>query len=221
MADFLCDDAGRLRIRAAEQAFKLLPGEEIRTRWWSPVLKGDRLRAGHLALDAGTVSRVPAAGCRRCFLVRRSSYYFDTCTAPIHVAEVLSTGTGRRHGWTIGGWTWAGIHAIGRLAEDGHLEVDTRRFPKACRSATHPAQRREDDLVRARTGPCRRGWPNTIEWILGGAGAALNLGNPEAWAWLVNHVDKLLVEQHRSVSSGLQYRPSPGGARRRRPTGRA
>ena len=34
------------------------------------------------------------------------------------------------------------------------------------------------------------------EWILGGKGGGLlNLGNPDAWKWLVEHVDKLMVEQ--------------------------
>jgi alpha-galactosidase len=34
------------------------------------------------------------------------------------------------------------------------------------------------------------------EWILGGKkGGLLNLGNPTAWKWLVEHVDKLITEQ--------------------------
>ena len=60
-----------------------------------------------------------------------------------------------------------------------------------------------------------RGWPrHHPEWILGGAkGGLLNLGNPEAWAWLVNHVDKLLVEQRIGLyRQDFNIDPSPSGA---------
>ena len=34
------------------------------------------------------------------------------------------------------------------------------------------------------------------QWVLGGSGGGLlNLGNPEAWNWLVNHVDKIITEE--------------------------
>ncbi len=34
------------------------------------------------------------------------------------------------------------------------------------------------------------------EWILGdGAGGLLNLGNREAWNWLVNHIDKIITQE--------------------------
>jgi hypothetical protein len=34
------------------------------------------------------------------------------------------------------------------------------------------------------------------EWVLGGSnGGLLNLGNPDAWKWLTNHIDKFLTDQ--------------------------
>ena len=82
----------------------------------------------------------------------------------------------------------------------GTWEVDTRRFPKGLREISDYIQPKgaktivwfEPERVRADT------WlaEHHPEWILGGAeGGLLDLGNPEAWAWLVNHIDKLLVEQ--------------------------
>ena len=40
----------------------------------------------------------------------------------------------------------------------------------------------------------RAGWPkNHPDWILGGN--LLNLGHPDAWKWLVEHIDTMLREQ--------------------------
>jgi alpha-galactosidase len=34
------------------------------------------------------------------------------------------------------------------------------------------------------------------EWILGGSkGGLLNMGDPEAWNWVVNHIDKIIIEE--------------------------
>ncbi|NLX98205.1 MAG: hypothetical protein GXY83_18755, partial [Rhodopirellula sp.] len=82
-ADFHCDDAGRLRIRAGQEAtrFKLLPGEEIRTplmvlQFW----KGDRLRAQNIWRRWMLAHNVPRPGGKLppLLLSASSSYYFDT-----------------------------------------------------------------------------------------------------------------------------------------------
>ena len=82
----------------------------------------------------------------------------------------------------------------------GTWEVDTRRFPKGLREVSDYIQPKgaqtivwfEPERVRRDTWLAEQ----HPEWILGGAnGGLLNLGNPEAWAWLVDHIDKLLVEQ--------------------------
>lgn len=82
-ADFLCDEAGGLRIRAGQEQtrLKLLPGEEIRTplmvlQFW----KGDRLRAQNIWRRWMLAHNVPRPGGKLppLFLSASSSYYFDT-----------------------------------------------------------------------------------------------------------------------------------------------
>ena len=105
----------------------------------------------------------------------------------------------------------------------GTWEVDTKRFPKGLREISDYAHSKgvktivwfEPERVESGTWLAN----NHPEWILvdgkepapsileDGLGwlkwqrsgekgiGLLNLGNPEAWTWLVNHVDKLIVEQ--------------------------
>lgn len=98
-------------------------------------------------------------------------------------------------GWYVGaaekGWPWTGT-----------WEVDRRphRFPNGLRAISDFAERKgvktivwfEPERVASGT------WLATErpEWVLGGAGGGLlNLGNPEAWDWLVNHVDKIITDE--------------------------
>lgn len=94
-------------------------------------------------------------------------------------------------GWYVNDWGWPNT---------GTWEVDTKRFPHGLRAVTDFAHAKglktivwfEPERVTANT------WltNNHPDWILGGAGGGLlNLGNPQAWDWLVNHVDNLLTEQ--------------------------
>jgi alpha-galactosidase len=79
----------------------------------------------------------------------------------------------------------------------GTWEVDKTRFPGGLRAISDHAHSKgvktivwfEPERVTAGT------WlsDNHPQWLLGGT--LLNLGNPEAWKWLVNHVDKLLVDE--------------------------
>jgi alpha-galactosidase len=78
--------------------------------------------------------------------------------------------------------------------------VDRSRFPNGLREISDFAHSQgvnallwfEPERVTAGT------WltENHPDWILGGAaGGLLDLGNPEAWEWLVNHVDRILVDE--------------------------
>ena len=98
-------------------------------------------------------------------------------------------------GWYVGaaekGWPWTGT-----------WEVDRRphRFPNGLRAISDHAHAKgvqtivwfEPERVAAGT------WLATERpgWVLGGTGGGiLNLGNPEAWQWLVDHIDKLLTDE--------------------------
>ena len=79
-------------------------------------------------------------------------------------------------------------------------EVDPARFPRGLKPISDHAHERgieilvwfEPERVAGDTWLTK----NHPEWILGGAGGGLlNLGNPEAWNWLVEHVDQLITEQ--------------------------
>ena len=83
----------------------------------------------------------------------------------------------------------------------GTWEVDTKRFPRGLRAITdHAHQQNIRSIVWFEP---ERVMPDTWltnkhpEWLLGKPGETqlLDLGNPEAWQWLVNHVDQLITEQ--------------------------
>ena len=85
--------------------------------------------------------------------------------------------------------------------QDGHVgSRSASGFPRACAPISDYAHAKgmkiivwfEPERVTAGT------WlaENHPEWVLGGKnGGLLNLGNPDAWNWLVKHVDKLIDEQ--------------------------
>ena len=70
----------------------------------------------------------------------------------------------------------------------------------ACgRSAIMPTAKASRPSSGSNRNVWRRGtWLATEhpQWVLGGAGGGLlNLGNPEAWNWLVNHIDKIITDE--------------------------
>jgi alpha-galactosidase len=98
--------------------------------------------------------------------------------------------------WMDAGW----YPCDGGWSNVGTWEVDTNRFPRGLRAISDYAHSKdiktmvwfEPERVSANT------WltENHPEWVLGGAeGGLLDLGNPDAWNWLTNHVDELLTRQ--------------------------
>src|ERR1019366_9787191 len=100
------------------------------------------------------------------------------------------------HRWMDAGWY---VNQSG-WPNTGTWEVDTNRFPRGLRAVSDYAHKNgmrilvwfEPERVTADTWLTR----NHPEWVLGGAqGGLLNLGNVEARAWLIAHVDQLLTEK--------------------------
>jgi alpha-galactosidase len=98
--------------------------------------------------------------------------------------------------WMDAGW----YLNKGDWTSTGTWEVDRKRFPRGLRYVTDHARTRgtksivwfEPERVTAGS------WlaDNHPEWVLGGKdGGLLDLGNPEAWRWCVERIDKILVDE--------------------------
>jgi alpha-galactosidase len=98
-------------------------------------------------------------------------------------------------GWYVGaaekGWPWTGTWEVDRRAH---------RFPRGLRVISDYAHSKGVDIIvwfepeRVAAGT----WLATEhpEWVLGGTkGGLLNMGDPEAWDWVINHIDKIITEE--------------------------
>jgi alpha-galactosidase len=207
-ARFLRDQGNHLHVQAGQERthFKLLPGEEVRSplivlQFW----KGNRVHSQNvwrswmlkhnLPRPGGKLPPVQLAAC--------SSHQFnEMCNASTEsqkffVDRYLEEGLQLDYWWMDAGWY--PCDGVG-WPKTGTWEVDTRRFPKGLREISDHARAKnvktivwfEPERVHADT------WltQNHPEWILGGQqGGLLNLGNPDAWNWLVEHIDGLIVGQ--------------------------
>ena len=99
--------------------------------------------------------------------------------------------------WMDAGWYF---NASG-WPNTGTWEVDSNRFPRGLRSITdHAHEKGISSIVwfePERVTPGTWLYDTHPEWLLGADGGQklLNLGNPEARQWLVDHVDRLLTDQ--------------------------
>jgi len=207
-ADFVRDDANGLTLRAGQETtrFKLLPGEEVRTpmivlQFW----KDNRMHAQNvwrawmlahsMPRPGGNLPPVP-------HLAACSSHQFgeminaNTENQKFFIDKYLERGLKLDYWWMDAGWYY---NKTG-WPHTGTWEVDLNRFPGGLRPISDHAHVKgvniivwfEPERVAADT------WltENHPEWIHGGAkGGLLNLGNKDAWTWLVNHVDKLITDQ--------------------------
>jgi hypothetical protein len=100
-------------------------------------------------------------------------------------------------------WWWndAGWYVNnGNWHNTGTWEGDTKRYPNGLRGLNDYAHAKGMQTIvwfePERVTPSTWLADTHPEWILGGSnGGLLNLGNPQAWNWLTNHVDKFLTEQ--------------------------
>ncbi len=100
------------------------------------------------------------------------------------------------HWWMDAGW----YPNKGDWGTTGTWEIDTKRFPRGIRSIADKVHADGKQLIvwfepeRVTAGS----WlaDNHPEWVLGGKdGGLLDLGNPDAWKWLVETYDGLITEQ--------------------------
>ncbi|HZT43043.1 MAG TPA: alpha-galactosidase [Chthonomonadaceae bacterium] len=205
-ATFDRDAETGIHLRAGQELthFRLHPGEEVR----SPLIvlqawKGDWVRGQNLWRRWMMAHAMPRPGGKLPppQMVASSSRAYeemkhaDEANQILHIDRYLEEGLKIDTWWMDAGWY---VQQKG-WPQTGTWEVDPARFPHGFKPISDHAHARgvkilvwfEPERVAEGT------WlaENHPEWILGGKkGGLLDLGNPEAWRWLVDHVDRLLTD---------------------------
>ncbi len=204
---FTRDEGSILRIRGGQELtrFTLHPGEEVRTPLSLLLFyAGDRIRAQNIwrrfmfehnfPKDHGKPLAPKLAGC--------SGWHFPglMCNQAGEIEFIdryLAEGIKLDYWWMDAGWY--PCDGVG-WPKVGTWEVDRKRYPGGLKAVTDHAHSKgvqgivwfEPERVHPGT------WltENHPEWILGGKnGGLLNLGNPDARRWLIDHVDRIITEQ--------------------------
>ncbi len=202
---FRRDGQDGLRITAGQQQTHLYlkPGEEIRTPlmvlfFW----KGDDVvRAQNLWRRWMLAHNVPKPGGKPLLPIAaeccENFYDFHNGLPEMRQAVEAYTKAGVKLDYC---WRDAGWYACDGWWRTGTWEPDPKRFPQGFKPFSDWLHARGLKFIvwfePERTTPDTWLTKNHPEWIHGGKnGGLLNLGNPDAWKWLVNHIDQLLTEQ--------------------------
>jgi alpha-galactosidase len=224
-SSFERDAARGLHITAGQQLthLSLRPGEQIRSPlmallFWrgSDVVASQNLWRRWMV--AHNLPRTADGKLPRTQIVACSSHQFKEMTQAneanqkLFVDRYLEEGMKLDDWWMDAGWYSCG----GDWGNTGTWEPDTNRFPHGLRAVSDHAHAKGVNII-VWFEPERVGDPNSWlgknhpEWLLskkaevpppphGGAfgsnpGSLLNLGDPDALDWLINHIDKTLTEQ--------------------------
>jgi len=201
---FLREGADGLRITAGQELthFVLHPGEEVRTplvvlQFWQG---GDWLRAQNtwrrffiahnIRRPGGELPWTQWCGASDTGMMVDATEENQKAAVDAYMARNLHPD----FWWMDAGW----YDCHGDWTCTGTWRPDPVRFPNGLRPVTDYLHERgirsilwfEPERVRAGT------WLATEhpEWILPGGEGLLNLGDPDAWHWLVTHVDRLITE---------------------------
>jgi alpha-galactosidase len=205
-AELRRDDADSLTIRAGQESthFLLHPGETVRTplvvlqSWrgnW-----GDGQNAWRRWMNAYNLPR-PGGKLPRPQLLANSSRAYIEMEHATEANQLDYLDRYRQERLEIDAW-WmdAGWYVQQEgWTQTGTWVIDPTRFPDGFKPISDVAHRRgmqvvvwfEPERVTAGT------WLADMhpEWVLGGRdGGLLDLGNPDAWNWLVDHVDRLITD---------------------------
>ncbi|MBN2559590.1 MAG: alpha-galactosidase [Phycisphaerae bacterium] len=201
-ARFERDGDSTLRIRAGQELthFTLHPGEEVR----SPLVvlqfyQGDWIHAQNVWRRWMVAHNIPRPGGK---LV--PTHYGACWSNDLHPradTELAVMNGYLREGIKLDFWFVDAGWYPGRgnwFATTGTWEVDKQRFPKGIREVSDHA--RANGMQFVLWFEPERAWGGTWltenhpEWVLGGKnGGLVNLGNPEAWKWIVQRIDSLIV----------------------------
>jgi alpha-galactosidase len=205
---FARDAASGLRIMAGQERtrLRLRPGEEIRTplivlQFW----RGDWLRSQNVWRRWMVAHNIPRPGGQppRPLLTPCSSHQFgeminaDEASQKFFIDRYLEEKLNPDYwwmdaGWYVNKWGWPNT---------GTWLVDSNRFPRGLRAITDHGRAKDVKSIvwfePERVTPGTFLYTNNPAWLLGrGNGQKLlNLGHPEARAWLIDHIDRTLTEQ--------------------------
>ncbi len=204
-ADFTRDSGTGLRLSAGQELthFLLHAGEEVRApRVVMQFYTGSAVSAQNVWRRWMLAHNVPEP-LRPMFGACSSHQFAEMINAndenqKFFIDRYLEEGLKLDFWWMDAGW----YVQEGGWPQTGTWEVDRKRFPGGLRSITDHGRAKgvksivwfEPERVAAGT------WlyDTHPEWLLKAQGndqRLLNLGNPEAWKWLVEHVDGLIVSE--------------------------
>lgn len=207
-AGFSRADDASLSIKAGQELthFTLHPGEEVRTPLivlqfykGGPVDAQNTWRrwmiAHNVPRPGGQLVPMHLAGC--------SSHFFGEMVTADEASQIqfIDRYVEERilidYWWMDAGWY---LNTSG-WPNTGTWEVDTKRFPRGLRSITDHARSKGIKSIvwfePERVTPGTWLYEEHPDWLLGkdGEQKLLDLGNPDAWKWLVDHTDQLLTDQ--------------------------
>lgn len=201
-------DSGKgIAIRAGQELthLKLKPGEEIRT----PLMvlqfyQGDWIRAQNIWrrwMNAYNVPRVNGKLPPTMHVACSSHQFAEMINAneenqKLFVDRYVEKDLKLDYWWMDAGW----YVNNGNWPNTGTWEVDPKRFPNGLRAITDHARAKGVKSIvwfePERVNPGTWLYEKHPEWLLGGEGnRLLDLGNPEALKWLIEHIDKIIVDQ--------------------------
>jgi alpha-galactosidase len=203
------DESNGLHIRAGQELthLRLRPGEEIRTPLMALLFwKGnDRIRSQNLWRRWMMAHNMPRPGGKlpAPFMPAGSSLWFNEMSQATDKDQIQFIQRYRQEGIKLDYW-WmdAGWYFCDRnWPKTGTWEVDTDRFPHGLRAVSDHAHARGINILvwfePERVHPGTWLYEKRPQWLLGadGGNKLLDLGNPEARQWLVDHVDRTIAEQ--------------------------
>ena len=207
-ADFACDHGEAVRVSAGQEQthFTLHPGEEVRTPlsvllFWQG---DDWLRAQNVWrrwFIAHNIRRPggklpPIQWCGTSETGTNMMIHATEANQKTFIDAYLARGWKPDFWWMDAGW----YPCQGDWTRTGTWELDPSRFPKGLRPVNDYLHSKgirgnlwfEPERVTPGTWLAQQ----HPEWVLGGkAGGLLDLGNREAWNWLVDHVDRMIARE--------------------------
>lgn len=202
-AHFVREGDSQVRVVAGQELthFKLHPGEEVRAplvavQLWAG---GDWIRAQNLWRRWMIAHNLPRPG------GQAVPVHYGACFGNLQprAEEELAVIAGFvREGIRLDYWFLdAGWYPDrGQWPITGTWEVDLERFPRGLREVADAVHASGMKFVvwfePERVAPGTWITENHPEWVIGGKdGGLLDLGNPEAWSWVLERVDALLTSE--------------------------